>query len=143
MQSLGATLIWFALLNLFLPASALTDGVPKLDFKKSCREAQAIGGDDKNLAYRGCIQDENDAHEQLARKWTHFKLEDRRDCIAQGASPMPSYVEILTCLEMYDQASTLNNALAAPPRAMGKAVPPPDSPPPPKSPAPADGADAK
>ena len=34
---------------------------------------------------------------------------DRRDCVAQGANPMPSYVEILTCLEMSEEANALYN----------------------------------
>lgn len=124
MQGLAVALIWFALLSMAPAASALTDGVPKLDVAQSCREAQAIGGDDKNLAYKGCMQDEKDAHEQLVQKWSRFKIENRRNCIAQGASPMPSYVEILTCLEMYDGASMLNKPVAAPPRApAGDAAP--------------------
>jgi hypothetical protein len=35
--------------------------------------------------------------------------------VAQGAFPMPSYVEILTCIEMYDGGSVLNKGQAGPP----------------------------
>jgi hypothetical protein len=97
----------FVGLTLILPAWAQTDKVPKFDVAQSCREAQAIAGEDKNLTYKGCMQDEQEAQKQLAQKWSKFKSVDRRNCIAQGAAPLPSYVEILTCLEMYDQASTL------------------------------------
>jgi hypothetical protein len=55
------------------------------------------------------MKDENDARAELVRKWTHFNAGDRKDCVAQGASPMPSYVEILTCLEMSDEANALYN----------------------------------
>lgn len=115
MRSSSATGVSFALVSIGLlgllgPASAArTDsGVPKLDVSQSCREAQTIGGDDKNLAYKGCMQDEKDAQDQLTQRWSRFKPEDRRNCVEQGASPMPSYVEILTCIEMYDGGSTFN-----------------------------------
>jgi hypothetical protein len=107
MQGLVAGLIWIALLALPDLASAKPDGVPRFDVVRSCNEAQAYTGDDKSLAYRGCMKDENDARAQLVQKWTHFKPGDRKDCVAQGAAPVPSYVELLTCLEMSDEAEAL------------------------------------
>ncbi|MGH6856704.1 MAG: hypothetical protein ACRECP_03425 [Methylocella sp.] len=107
MQGIVAGLIWMAFLVLPDMASAEQDGVPRFAVARSCQEAQAYTGDDKNLAYRGCLKDENDARAELARKWAHFKLGDRKDCVAQGARPVPSYVELLTCLEMSDEAEAL------------------------------------
>jgi uncharacterized protein YecT (DUF1311 family) len=107
MKRLLAAPVWFSLFALLSPASALTDSVPKLDVAKSCHEAQAFADEGTNLAYKGCMQDEQDALKQLQQKWSSFKAEDRRTCIAQGISPMPSYVEILTCIEMYDSASIM------------------------------------
>ncbi len=107
MQGIAAGLIWIALLILPGLASAKPVGVPRFDVARSCEAARAYTGKDKNLAYRGCMQAENDARAELARKWAHFKPGDREDCVAQGAAPMPSYVEILTCLEMSDEAEAL------------------------------------
>lgn len=107
MQGIAAGLIWIALLILPGLASAKPDGVPRFDVARSCEEARAYAGNDKNLAYRGCMKDESDARAELARKWAHFKPGDREDCVAQGAAPAPSYVEILTCLEMSDEAEAL------------------------------------
>ena len=107
MQNFAAGLIWIALLALPDLASAKPDGVPRFDVARSCNEAQAYTGDDKNLAYRGCMKDENEARAELARKWAHFKPGDRKDCVAQGAAPVPSYVELLTCLEMSEEAEAL------------------------------------
>ena len=107
MQSVVGGLIWLALLVLPDLASAKPDGVPRFDVARSCQEARAYTGDDKNLAYRGCMKDENDARAELARKWAKFKPGDRKDCVAQGAAPVPSYVELLTCLEMSDEAEAL------------------------------------
>jgi hypothetical protein len=109
MQRVIARLIWIALLAPPGSASAKPDEVPHFDVAPSCLEARAYTGDDKNLAFRGCMKDENDARAELARKWTHFKLGYRKDCVAQGAAPLPSYVELLTCLEMSEQAEALYN----------------------------------
>jgi hypothetical protein len=99
------------LIIVFVPpylAAATINEVPRFDVANTCREARAYAGNDKEVAFRGCMKDENDAREQLVQKWTHFKAADRSDCIAQGAAPMPSYVEILTCLEMSEEAAALN-----------------------------------
>jgi hypothetical protein len=109
------TMILFILpLSLWGPARADQDQVPNFDVAKSCREAQDIGGDSERLAYKGCMQDESEARKQLVQNWSRFKVTDRRNCVAQGAFPMPSYVEILTCIEMYDGGSILNKGQAAP-----------------------------
>jgi hypothetical protein len=107
MPGSGVRLIWIAPLALPVLASAKPDGVPRFDVARTCKEAQAYIGDDKNLAYRGCMKDENDARAELARKWVQFKPGDRKDCVAQGAAPVPSYVELLTCLEMSNEAEAL------------------------------------
>ncbi|HUI19898.1 MAG TPA: hypothetical protein VLZ74_02475 [Methylocella sp.] len=104
-----AGLVWIAVLALPSLAEAKGDSVPVLNVAPSCLEAREYAGDNRNLTYQGCIKDENDARAELTRKWAHFKPEDRRDCVAQGAFPMPSYVEILTCLEMSEEAGTLYN----------------------------------
>jgi hypothetical protein len=106
-------------------ALAAGDKVPKLDVAESCREAQAIAGEDKNLTYKGCMHDEKNAQAQLVQRWTKFKAVDRQNCLAQGVAPLPSYVEILTCLEMYDEASVLYRA------GVGGTVPPVEAPMPP------------
>ena len=107
MQGVAAVLTSIALLVLPDLASAKPDGVPRFDVARSCQEARAYTGDDKNLTYRGCMKDENDARAELARKWAKFNPGDRKDCVAQGAAPVPSYVELLTCLEMSDEAEAL------------------------------------
>jgi hypothetical protein len=114
-----------ALVSLGLVARTDAGGssAPKLNVEQSCREAQAIGGDDNKLAFKGCMQDENDAFAQLQKNWSRYKPENRSNCIAQGISPMPSYVEILTCIEMFDSAGLSNRPTAASPRSNGAAAP--------------------
>ncbi|WP_374309767.1 hypothetical protein [Methylocella sp.] len=91
------------------PAWAAADEAPRFDVAKTCRAAADLGGGvDAKLAYQGCMQDENDARATLQRNWSRYKRENRDTCLAQGLEPIPSYVEILTCIEMYDEAGALN-----------------------------------
>lgn len=95
---------------LFLCSSALAreGALPRFNIESTCRAAQAFAGADKKIAYNGCLKDEADARGQLAQKWTRFRPQDRNDCVAQGAAPLPSYVELLTCLEMSAEADALD-----------------------------------
>lgn len=122
--------------------------VPKYDIAKTCRAAGAYAGSNKELAYKGCVRDENDARAELIRKWTQFNAQDRVDCIEQGAEPMPSYVELLTCLEISAEVSALNSpgkvrdeaagasSAGAKPKEGQQANPPPGVTPQPEPPAP-------
>lgn len=93
-------------------------GVPELNVKGSCADAQKFStGDDKKTAYNGCMQDEKNAKDQLAKRWSSFKPKDRSNCVEQSRNPSPSYVEVLTCLEMDTDA--MNNA----PKVDGQPVP--------------------
>lgn len=93
-------------------------GLPDLNVKGSCTDAQKFSsGDDKNTAYKGCMQDEMAAKDTLSKRWSSFKPKDRQDCVEQARAPSPSYVEVLTCLEM--DADATSNA----PRSGNKPVP--------------------
>ena len=94
-------------------------GVPNLDVKSSCRDAQrfSTGNDKTDSAYKGCMQDETAAKNDLAKRWSSFNGKDRQTCVEQSRNPSPSYVEVLTCLEMGSDA--MRNA----PRVDGKPVP--------------------
>ena len=112
MQKLSTLRVVFWLAATACPVSAATDGVPKLDVSQSCQAARSFAGSGKDLiptalgisykdlTFQRCVQDEKAAHAQLVARWSHFNLADRRDCLGQGRSPVPSYVEILTCLQM-------------------------------------------
>ena len=93
-------------------------GVPALNVRQSCKDAQKFSsGDVNDSTFKGCMQDETNARDQLAKRWSSYKLKDRQDCVQQGIAPSPSYVEVLTCLEMDTDA--MNNA----PKVDGKATP--------------------
>jgi hypothetical protein len=76
------------------------DPVPKFDTGRSCHSAGAAAG----MAPRdtaACERDENNARAALEKEWSQFTPLDQADCtrlMTLGGSP--SYVELLTCLEM-------------------------------------------
>ncbi|SDR02982.1 hypothetical protein SAMN05444161_1357 [Rhizobiales bacterium GAS191] len=79
--------------------------LPKLDIKATCSRAQPISGGEKS-AYQGCLNDEIEAQKQLSRSWFSFKAGPRGICAQETRiGGAPSYVELLTCLELDKQAA--------------------------------------
>ncbi len=91
-----------ALLAATEPSRAIGDQVPRLNVQRTCSDAQDSTGGDPGQTYKNCLADENDARKSLVEKWSSFKPLTRRNCIEAGAFPNPSYVELLTCLEMFN-----------------------------------------
>ena len=87
---------------------AAADEAPNFDVSVTCREAAKLGGGvDASLAYKGCMQDEKAAAATLRGNWSRYAKQNRDTCLAAGLKPIPSYVEILTCIEMYDDVGAL------------------------------------
>jgi len=97
------------LLGLMPQAFAVSNsGVPSFDVSSSCQAAKTYDVmEDKDKTFQGCLQDEKRARGLLVKNWGSFKVKDRQDCTAQVVRVAPSYVEILTCLEMSDQTGAL------------------------------------
>jgi hypothetical protein len=89
---------------LFLALSAgpgLAQGLPAFDVEATCREAQPLGPEDRD-PYQGCLKDERTARTELQRVWGGFEAADRSTCVQETElGGYPSYVELLTCLQMY------------------------------------------
>jgi hypothetical protein len=80
----------------------VADQVPNLDVAKSCLDAENYGvTPDPKATYKNCMLDEQEAKAELQQKWSRFKPDNRRSCVS--VSPGPSYVEMLTCLEMNEE----------------------------------------
>lgn len=83
------------------------ESVPNFDIKRTCRPAAAaaiLPGRDSPA----CQRDEQDARSKLNNGWSQYSGEDRSRCagfVQVGGAP--SYVELLTCLEMAKQAKGL------------------------------------
>ena len=73
--------------------------LPTFPVEASCHAAQQFSSDDtKGKDYDSCMRDEAQAKDELAKRWSSFKASDKKQCVEDG--PDPSYVEMLTCLEM-------------------------------------------
>jgi len=79
------------------PAGA-ADGPPVFDIARNCSMETAGSGMGKN-----CTIDENEAKDQLTRRWSSFSARQKQECIGEttAGGDEKSYVELLTCLEMY------------------------------------------
>ena len=76
---------------------------PTVNIKSTCQAAQKtiseIFGDDVAVTFDGCMRQEQDAADQLAKNWGTYPTEDRQRCVNKTGY-LPSYVEWLTCFEM-------------------------------------------
>jgi hypothetical protein len=82
----------------------IADDMPRFDVRPSCHGAASL----TPASLEGCLRDEEGARADLAGTWAQFAAADRTRCLATtetGGSP--SYVELLTCLQMARDARKL------------------------------------
>ena len=99
-----------AVLPIVLAASHLVlaaDSVPKFDVERTCRPA-AVAGVLPGRDSAACQRDEVDARGKLEQDWAQYNAAQKSQCAGFAAlDRAPSYVELLTCLEMAKQAQEL------------------------------------
>jgi hypothetical protein len=81
---------------------AVADQVPKFDIARSCKlDAAAAAGLAVDQSIKSCMTDEQKARQQLASQWSKFPAAGRASCTSQESiGGTPSYVSLLTCLQM-------------------------------------------
>lgn len=85
------------------PVLAQGAGLPAFSPEKSCALERRPGPDASAASYRGCLSDERAARRILRRRWSTFPAVDRRNCRQESAiGGTPSYVALLTCLQLAD-----------------------------------------
>jgi len=98
-----------ALIPMFAMASQLVlvaDQVPTLNVDQTCRAAASTGV--KGRDTEGCKRDEQTARDSLRQQWNDFGATERDHCVRLSAlGGSPSYVELLTCLELAKQSAAL------------------------------------
>jgi len=83
------------------------DTIPKFDVERTCRPA-AVAGILPGRNAAACEKDENDARTRLEQVWSGFSATQRAQCAGfTSLDGAPSYVELLTCLEMAQDARQL------------------------------------
>ena len=102
-----------ALLPIILTASHIVlvaDAVPKFNVEQTCRRAGEVSVSLGRSA-GDCKRDEDDAHGKLQQDWAQYSPAQRTSCVRfSSLGSSPSYVELLTCLEMAKQAKELPEA---------------------------------
>jgi hypothetical protein len=79
-----------------LPFITIADSMPKFDVARSC----TYEGGSKDVVAK-CIEDEVAARDELQPLWIQSTAADRASCVLETSlDGGPSYVELLTCLEM-------------------------------------------
>jgi len=113
-----AIVMAFLLSQVDLAAARGGGGPPRFDIKATCRSAQPISN--YQDTYKDCITEETQAHSEMVKSWSTFSASARSTCVQEiqlGTSP--SYVDMLTCLQLAMEAavSARQNAkpLNAPP----------------------------
>ncbi len=86
----------------------VADRIPKFNVEKSCSRVSSVTTAIRQRDSSACERDEKDARSKLGEQWSHFTAAQRSDCIGLvSMGGPPSYVELLTCLEMAKQAAEL------------------------------------
>ena len=80
----------------------VADGMPKFDIARSCKlDVAATAGLSVDQSMKSCVNDEQKARRQLGGHWSKFPAPSRASCVSQeGVGGTPSYVSLLTCLQM-------------------------------------------
>lgn len=95
---LGALLVALAMSRIAWAEQRL----PVFDARPECRAVASVMPDQK------CLEDEQSARAELEKKWSSFTDGDRGQCIGEAtAGGNPSYVDLLTCLELTRDARQL------------------------------------
>ena len=75
---------------------------PTIAIERTCRTAQPLDSQDTQPVEH-CTQEEREARAQLEAQWAKFAADKQRLCVEQtNLGGYPSYVEVLTCLQMYE-----------------------------------------
>lgn len=81
------------------------DRVPVLNIEPSCRAAATVA-DNRDATV--CQRDEQAARGKLEQEWGQFDAAQQSHCVRLSSlGGSPSYVELLTCLELSKQAGSL------------------------------------
>jgi hypothetical protein len=100
-----------ALVLACLPAAAEVR-IPTLDAEKSCKSVSSLAVG--QVSSEKCLEQENAAKAELQKSWSTFAAGDRERCAGLAvAGGYPSYVELLTCVQMARDARNLEERYKA------------------------------
>jgi hypothetical protein len=100
---------------------AVAESVPVFDLKKSCggRVIEAVSAGRNSDT---CIQSEEATRDQLKKSWGEFSAKDKVECVSMTKiGGLPSYTELITCLEMRREVQKLRATSSDKPEGDGAA----------------------
>src|SRR6266850_1074733 len=87
--------------------AVVADRVPVLKVEPSCRAAGSVAMS-TGRTMESCMNDENAARDELGTAWAKFSADDKSHCLSMvSTGGGPSYVELLSCLEMSRDAKLI------------------------------------
>jgi hypothetical protein len=82
---------------------------PRLDIEATCRAAQPLGPEDTDPVQSG-FRDEAAALAELKALWSGQPTSHENECVSETqVAGYPSYVDVLTCLQMYRSGAVATN----------------------------------
>ena len=88
----------------------VADELPNINVEASCKAVEGFGLAITH-ALESCVQDENAAKAELGQKWTTYPPAVRSRCVAETMVGDPSYVDVLTCLQMAQDVEAIKTPL--------------------------------
>jgi hypothetical protein len=89
----------------------VADDVPKFDIARGCRVDSTQAFDlsvGLNETVKRCVADEQQALTKLQTQWSQFREPDKTQCTGEAnIGGTPSYVDLLTCLQLANDARQL------------------------------------
>jgi len=87
-------------------AASAGEGVPVYNVRPECNFTQSVIPSPESE--KTCLREEQDARTKLEKNWASYADDDRSECVGESSSAgSPSYVDLLTCLEMSRDARAL------------------------------------
>jgi hypothetical protein len=84
-------------------------GPPTLEVGPSC-EAAAQGSVVLGRDKKACLGDETTAQDTLKQNWSEYAASDKNECVGMvKTGGPPSYVELLSCVEILRDARNIRN----------------------------------
>jgi hypothetical protein len=108
-----------AVILLAASAPAWSDDVPQLNVDPVCHgiAKQAAGPGEKggpDLAFSQCVKNEQAMRQKLTGEWSTFIPSEKANCVGgETSASLPSYTDLVTCLEMARDARQLNKPAPA------------------------------
>jgi hypothetical protein len=88
---------------------AAAQPVPTFDVDPSCRAAALSAAAAKDMTT--CRDKEQTARDEIAKQWSEVSDADKAQCVPLSKlGGSPSYVELLTCIELTREARRLRNS---------------------------------